>query len=54
MMLGHASGLAAALSIDRKISLHDLPVPELQSRLVAQKQIISAKPFDEVAKNIDP
>lgn len=54
MMLGHASGLAASMSIDRKIGLHELPVPELQSRLVAQKQIISAKPFDEVAKNIDP
>jgi len=54
MMLGHASGLAAAMSIDRKISLHNLPVGELQSHLVKQKQIISAQPFNEIVKNIDP
>lgn len=54
MMLGHASGLAASMSLDRRIGLHELPVQELQSRLVAQKQIISAKPFDEIVKNIDP
>lgn len=54
MMLGHTSGIAAAMCIDRKVSTQDLPVKELQSRLVEQKQIISAKPFVEVVKNIDP
>jgi hypothetical protein len=54
MMLGHASGVAASMSIKSGKPLHDLPVRELQARLVEQKQIISAKGFDAPAKNIDP
>ncbi|MBX3739862.1 MAG: FAD-dependent oxidoreductase [Akkermansiaceae bacterium] len=54
MMLGHASGVAASMSIKSGKPLHDLPVQDLQEKLLAQKQIISAKGFDEPAKNIDP
>lgn len=45
MMLGHVSGLAAAMSLKRGISVHDLPIKELQLRLREQDQIIDARPF---------
>jgi hypothetical protein len=48
MMLGHACGLAAAMSLERGCHLHDLPADKLQTRLIEQKQIIDAKPFDSV------
>lgn len=45
MMLGHACGLAAALSLDRRVGLHDLPVDRLQAKLREQKQVFDARPF---------
>lgn len=45
MMLGHVSGLAAAMSLKQGIGIHDLPVKGLQLRLIEQNQIIDARPF---------
>lgn len=40
MMLGHSAGTAASLAIDRRVSVQDLPYPELRSRLLAEHQIL--------------
>jgi hypothetical protein len=47
MMMGHAAGLAAALSLDQGISLHDLPIQRLRSRLIEQKAVLDARPFQK-------
>ena len=47
MMLGHASGLAAAMSLDQNVDLHALPPEKLKAQLVEEKQIIDAEPFRE-------
>lgn len=47
MMLGHASGLAAAMSLDQNVSVHDLPIQQLRSRLTEQKAVLDAKPFQK-------
>ena len=47
MMLGHACGLAAAMSLNQGIDLHSLPPEKLKARLVEEKQIIDARPFQE-------
>jgi len=47
MMLGHACGLAAAMSLDENKSLHDLPTDRLRGKLVEQGQVIDARPFDD-------
>jgi hypothetical protein len=45
MMLGHVAGVAAALSLDHKTSLHDLPPAALRARLADQRQILDARRF---------
>jgi len=40
MMLGQSAATAAALAIDKKISIHQLPYNELKARLLADKQIL--------------
>ena len=42
MIAGHAAGTAAALAIRTKLPVHHIPIPELQSRLKQQKQLIAA------------
>lgn len=43
MILGHASGVAAAMASDGKGSVHDITVAELQEKLVSQKAVLSPK-----------
>lgn len=45
MSLGHASGIAASISLKNKAKLHDLPTDQLQARLRDQKQVFDAKLF---------
>lgn len=45
MMLGHVSGIAAAMSLEQGIGVHDISVKGLQLRLKIQNQIIDARPF---------
>ncbi|MGK7397792.1 MAG: FAD-dependent oxidoreductase [Candidatus Cyclobacteriaceae bacterium M3_2C_046] len=45
MMLGHACGVAASLSIEDKVKVHKISFKKLQSLLIKQGQIIDAKPF---------
>jgi hypothetical protein len=45
MMFGHAAGVAASMSLKNKISVHDVPAKMLRSRLVEQKAVIDARPF---------
>jgi hypothetical protein len=47
MMLGHAAGLAAAMSLEQGVSLHDLPIQRLRSRLIEQKAVLDARPFQK-------
>lgn len=46
-MLGHASGVAAALSLRDRVPLQDVNTEELQRILVQQGQVIDARPFNE-------
>lgn len=48
MMLGHARGLAAALSLGRKSALHDLPPATLRASLAEQGQVLDARRFPRV------
>jgi hypothetical protein len=45
MMLGHACGIAASMSLKQGVNVHDIPIKELQSILIGQNQIIDARPF---------
>jgi hypothetical protein len=40
MIIGQGAGVAAAIVVQKKISVYDVPVKELQSRLVAGKAIL--------------
>lgn len=44
MMLGHASGAAAAIASERNIAVQDVPYDALRERLLAAKQIIEYPP----------
>lgn len=46
-MLGHAAGLAAALSLERGTSVQGIPVQTLRDRLRADGQILDAAGFNE-------
>nr|MDQ3624707.1 FAD-dependent oxidoreductase [Verrucomicrobiota bacterium] len=48
MMLGHACGLAAAMSLARGVDLHELPAAELKARLAEQKQVLDASRFNDL------
>lgn len=47
MMLGHAAGLAASMSLNQGTNIHELDTNGLKSRLVEQKAVIDAKPFQK-------
>ena len=40
MIIGQAAGVAAAIVIQNKVSVYDVPIKELQSRLVAGKAVL--------------
>lgn len=46
-MLGHAAGLAAAISVHDGVPVHDVPVSGLRDRLREQGQVLDATPFTE-------
>src|SRR5262249_27995443 len=41
MILGHASGVAASLAIDKKTAVQKVPIEMLQAKLKAQKAVLS-------------
>ncbi len=41
MIMGHSAGVAAALAIRNRRSVHDVSIPTLQAKLRAQRQILS-------------
>jgi hypothetical protein len=45
MMLGHAAGVAAAMSLDEGVALQDLPTDRLRVKLVEQGQMLDASKF---------
>jgi len=45
MTLGHAAGIAAAMSLDQGVSIHDLSPDALRSQLIKQNAIIDAEQF---------
>lgn len=45
MMMGHAAGVAASMSLSKKRTLHDLPVDQLRKRLKAEGAILDARGF---------
>lgn len=46
MMMGHAAGLAAAISIKGDILVHDINYDELYKKLINQKAVLDASIFD--------
>jgi hypothetical protein len=40
MMLGHASGAAASIAIEKGVRVQDVPYPALRERLLAEKQVL--------------
>jgi hypothetical protein len=40
MILGHSSGVAAAMALEKKIAVQDVDIPTLRARLVAQGQVL--------------
>jgi hypothetical protein len=40
MIIGQGAGVAAAIVVQKNVSVYDVPVKELQSRLVAGKAIL--------------
>jgi hypothetical protein len=48
MVLGHACGVAAAMSLAAGTPLHKLPADRLRVRLVEQGQVVDARPFNDV------
>src|SRR5262249_38664335 len=57
MILGHASGVAASLAIDRKASVADVPVDLLQARLKEQGAVLSPEGLPgptSTARGLDP
>lgn len=47
MMLGHAAGLAAAMSLSQNIGIHELSVIKLRSKMISQGAVLNAKPFQK-------
>ena len=45
MVLGQSSGIAAALALETKRAVQDLPYPELRARLLAQGQALDLLPL---------
>ena len=45
MMLGHTAGLAAAMSLEQNVLLHDLSTDHLRKKLAAEGQVLDARPF---------
>jgi hypothetical protein len=45
MMLGHAAGLAASMSLDNGIEVHEISADDLRNRLVKQEAVIDAGSF---------
>ena len=40
MIIGQGAGVAAAIAIQKKLTVYDVPIKELQSRLQAAKAIL--------------
>jgi hypothetical protein len=40
MIIGQAAGVAAAVVVQKKVNVYDVPIKELQSRLLAGKAIL--------------
>jgi arylsulfatase A-like enzyme len=51
MMLGHSSGIAAALCAKQRVDVQRLDYAQLRERLLAQKQIVEWKPEPAPASN---
>lgn len=45
--LGHACGVAAAMAIDGKLNVQDVPTEKLRAKLKEQKQVLDARPFTQ-------
>lgn len=45
MMLGHAAGIAATMSIKSSKPVHDISIEELRNKLINQKAVLDSKPF---------
>jgi FAD dependent oxidoreductase len=54
MILGQASGVAAALAVDAKCDVQKVDVAKLQAKLTAQKAILSPKGLLSAARGLDP
>lgn len=46
MMMGHAAGVAASMSLSKKRKLHDLSVDQLRKRLKAEGAVLDARGFE--------
>lgn len=46
MMMGHAAGIAAAMSVKEDIAIHDVDSKALRRKLIDQKAVLDAKVFD--------
>jgi hypothetical protein len=44
MIIGQAAGVAAAIAIQKKITVYDVPISDLQSRLLAGKAVLHMRP----------
>src|SRR3989442_4859188 len=54
MILGQASGVAAALAVDEKADVQKIAVAKLQAKLTAQKAILSPEGLATTARGLDP
>jgi len=45
-MMGHAAGIAAAMSIKEKVAIHDINHKILTEKLVDQKAVLDARVFE--------
>jgi FAD dependent oxidoreductase len=54
MILGQASGVAAALAVDAKREVQKVDIAKLQAKLTAQKAILSPEGFAPAARGLDP
>ncbi len=46
MMMGHAAGVASAMSVQNNIKIHDIDRRKLHEKLISQEAILDAKQFD--------
>jgi hypothetical protein len=44
MIIGQAAGVAAAIAIQKKVTVYDVPIGDLQSRLLAGKAVLHMHP----------